>query len=168
MFGMLLRLIFRPIGMMLLGPAAIALGISFLLGDPAVLPEKASLQQVSGVLDSATKITKKRRRTGTSVNYELEMKDASGNLAKFSLPEREIDEATVKNLLGAPLSILYSSERDVWELSSAGRKVIEYEATKAKRKQDIEDMAAAAPDVVGGGLLTLLGGIFWWRRRGSL
>ena len=161
---MLFRLLFRPIGIIVLGLGAIALGISFIFGDPADLPAKASLQQMQGVLQSATKITTKRRGS-TTVNYELEVKAPSGVAEKFKLPEREISEQQVKDLISEPVAVLYSTSRDVWELVTGPRKVIEYDRTFAARKRSIEENIAAAPYIVVGGLLGMIAGAFWWWRR---
>ena len=163
----ILSLLFRPIGFILAGLGAMGLGISFLFTDPADQPAKSTLKQVAGVLDGATKITTKRR-SGTSVDYELEIKPGTGESAKFKLPEREISEAQVKALLGRPISILSSASSDVWELQSGDVKVIEYEATKQRRIKSQEELKAAGPYVAGVGLLTSIIGMFWRSRRRSL
>ncbi len=166
MLHWILRLIFRPVGFIVTGLAAMGLGGYVFVSDPTDLPTKASLKQVSGVLEQATKITTKRRVTST-VNYELEVRPASGENLKFKLPEREIAEAQVRALVGEPLSILYSASSDVWELTTGKNTVISYDTTRSKRQQSAEEMKAASPYVGLGGLLTMLAGFFWRSRRAA-
>ena len=164
--GFILRLIFRPVGFMLVGLACLALGINMTFGDPAPIPERTGLKGANGILDTATKVTTKRR-SGTSVVYQLEIKDAAGVMTKLTLPEREISEQQVKAIVGEPVQALYAGDKDVWELTSADRRIIDYDSTKVKRQQSHATAVADGPYVAGTGLLIALFGGAWkvWRRR---
>jgi hypothetical protein len=130
----------------------------------AGVPERAALTAVSGVLEGASKITRKRRGR-TSVSYELSIKPAGGEVVKLTLPEREISEDMVLRLLGHPIVALYSGEKDVWELTSDDTKIIDYQVTRQRRVETQEFEAAVGPYVGGGGLLVSLVGVFWLFRR---
>jgi hypothetical protein len=134
----------------------------------AGVPERAALTEVSGVLESATKITRTRRGRST-VSYELSIRSAGGEVIKLTLPEREISEDTVRNLLGQPIVALYSGEKDVWELNSGNTKIIDYQVTRQRRVETQAFEAAVGPYLGGGGLLVSLLGIFWLflRRRAA-
>src|SRR5262245_61870671 len=105
MIGWLLRLFFRPWGLIVLGILIMNFGWLLVVASQAELPERAALKQVAGVLDTAIKITSSRSR---SVNFELEIKSVNGDIVKLKLPEREIGEDQVKRLLGRPVVALYS------------------------------------------------------------
>jgi hypothetical protein len=136
-------------------------GITFWLSQSDV-PERAALSQVTGVLGSATKVTRGRTH---SVSYNLEIKSANGEAVKLTLPGADISEEQVKGLLGRPIDALLTRAKDVWELSTGGTTVIRYEE---KRRQKVElnaFLAQAAPYVFCGGLLASLTGVLWLRRR---
>jgi hypothetical protein len=165
MIGSILKfLFFRPPGLIVLGILIMGLGVLVTSMGHAGVPDRAALTQVSGVLENATKITRKRRGS-TSVNYELSIRAAGGEVVKLTLPEREISEETVRSLLGRPIVALYSGEKDVWELTSGNTKIIDYDATRQRRVETQAFEAAVGPYVGGGGLLVSLLGVFWLFRR---
>jgi hypothetical protein len=127
-----------------------------------VPPERAALSQVAGVLESATKVTRGRVR---SASYDLEIKSASGEVVKLTLPEHLITEEQVKNVLGRPTVALLGNTRNVWELSTGGTTIIPYERTRRERVEFNTFVAQTAPYVGGGGLLVSLTGVLWMRRR---
>jgi hypothetical protein len=166
MIGSILRFLFlRPAGLIVLGVVIIGLGVLLTSMGHAGVPDRSALTEVSGVLETATKITRERRRGGKSVSYELSIKPASGEVIKLTLPEREIREETVRSLMGRPIAALYSGEKDVWELSSGTTRIIEYETTRQRRLETQAFEAAVGPYIGGGGLLVALAGIFWLFRR---
>jgi hypothetical protein len=165
MIGSILRfLLLRPPGLIILGVLIMGLGAFVTSIGHAGVPDRVALTKVSGVLETATKITRERRRS-TSVSYELSIRAAGGEVVKLTLPEREISEDTVRSLVGRPIGALYSGEKDVWELTSGDTKIIEYEVTRQRRMETQAFEAAAGPYVGGGGLLVSLAGIFWLLRR---
>jgi hypothetical protein len=162
--GFVLRLLFRPIGLMLLGFAATALGLVMTFADPKAIPAKTELKDAAGLLDQATKVTKKKRAT-SSVHYELEIVDQSGTTVKLTLPEAEIGEQTVRSLFGKPVQALYADDRDVWQLMAGSTSIIDYEATKIKRIKSQADVRESGPYVAGVGFMVVLSGFFWWSRK---
>jgi hypothetical protein len=165
MIGSILRFLFAtPPGVIVLGALVLGLGVFVTSLGHAGVPERAALTEVSGVLEGATKMTR-RRRGSTSVSYELSIRPAGGEVVKLTLPEREISEDTVRSLLGRPLVALYSGEKDVWELTSGSTRIIEYEVTRRRRAETQAFEAAVGPYVGGGGLLVSLVGVFWLFRQ---
>jgi len=162
--GSILRfLLLRPSGLIILGILVMGLGVLVTSMGHAGVPDRATLTEVSGILESAAKITRKRRGS-TSVSYELTIR-ATGGEVKLTLPEREISEETVRSLLGRPVVVLYSGEKDVWELTSGTTKIIDYQVTRQRRMETQAFEAAVGPYVGGGGLVVSLLGIFWLFRR---
>ena len=165
MIGSILRFLFlRPPGLIVLGVLILGLGVLVTSMGHAGVPDRAALTQVSGVLEGATKMTRKRRGN-TSISYELSIKPAGAEVIKLTLPEREISEETVRSLLGRPIVALYSGEKDVWELTSGTTKIIAYETTRQRRAETQEFEAAVGPYLGGGGLLVALAGVFWLFRQ---
>src|SRR5262245_30429923 len=156
-------LLFKPSGQITLGILIMALGGLMIIAGHEGVPDRAALTEVSGVLESATKITTKRKGS-TSVRYELTIRATRGEALKLTLPEREISEETVRTLLGrrvvALYSVVYGDEKDVWELASGNTKIIDYDVTRQKRVETQETAAAVGPYMGGGGLLVSLPGIF--------
>jgi hypothetical protein len=167
MIGSILRFLFlRPPGLIVLGVLILGLGVLVTSMGHAGVPERAALTEVSGVLETATKLTRERRRGGKSVNYELSIRAAAGGeVVKLTLPEREISEETVRSLLGRPIVALYSGEKDVWELTSGATRIIAYETTRKRRAETQAFEATVGPYVGGSGLVVSLVGVFWLFRR---
>ena len=165
MIGSILRFLFlRPPGLIVLGVLILGLGVLVTSMGHAGVPDRAALTQVSGVLEGATKMTRKRRGT-TSISYELSIRPAGAEVIKLTLPEREISEEAVRSLLGRPIVVLYSGEKDVWELTSGTTKIIAYEVTRQRRAETQAFEATVGPYVGGGGLLVSLAGVFWLFRQ---
>jgi hypothetical protein len=158
MIGWILRRLFTPwelvvVGILIVGFAWFSIDLS-----QEELPERAALSQAAGVLDSATKVTSGRTRR---VTYNLEIKNADGELIKLTLPERDISEEQVRSLLGRPIAALYNGTEDVWELSTGGTTVIQYEKSRQNRIELQAFEAETAPYLGGGGLVLSLMGVFW-------
>jgi hypothetical protein len=159
---LIFKLLLKPWGLVLLGVLIMGLAGMFFALSQMEVPERAALDQVAGVLDGATKVTRGRTH---SVSYDLEVKSANGEAVKLTLPEHQISEEQVKNLLGRPIVALFSGAKDVWELSTGGTTIIQYERTRRQRVEFNTFVAQASPYVGGGGLLVSLTGAFWLRRR---
>jgi hypothetical protein len=158
----LIRLFFKPWGLVVLGVLiTIFAGIFFGLSQMEV-PERAALSQVAGVLGNATKVTRGRTH---SVSYEIEIKSAGGEATKLTVPEHDISEEQVKNLLGRSVVALLTDTKEVWELSTGNTKIIQYEQKRRQRVVFNAFVAQAAPYVAGGGLMVSLTGVLWLRRR---
>ena len=165
MIGSILKfLLFKPLGLIILGILVMGAGATVTSLGHADVPDRAALTQVSGALESATKITRKRRGSST-ISYELPIRSAGGEVIKLTLPEREISEDTVRSLLGRPIVALYSGEKDVWELTSGSTTIIDYQTTRQKRVETQAFEAAVGPYVGGGGLVVSLLGAFWFFRQ---
>jgi hypothetical protein len=165
MIGSILKfLLFKPLGLIILGILVMGTGAFVTSLGYADLPDRAALTQISGVLESATKITRKRRGS-TTVTYELPIRSAGGEVTTLTLPEREISEETVRNLVSRPIVALYSGEKDVWELTSGSTKIIDYQTTRQRRVETQAFETAVGPYVGGGGLVVSLLGAFWLFRQ---
>ena len=165
MIGSILRFFFSsPSGLIVLGVLILGLGILVTSMGHAGVPDRAALTKVSGVLETASKISRKRRGS-TTITYELSIRPAGGEVVKLTLPEREISEEMVRSLLGRPIVALYSGEKDVWELTSSTTSIIAYDVTRQRRAETQAFEAAVGPYVGGGGLLVSLAGIFWLFRQ---
>ena len=100
MIGSILKfLLFKPLGLIILGILVMGAGATVTSLGHADVPDRAALTQVSGALESATKITRKRRGSST-ISYELPIRSAGGEVIKLTLPEREISEDTVRKPAG--------------------------------------------------------------------
>jgi hypothetical protein len=163
MIGWILRFLFTPWGLVVLG-ALIMNGAGILIAvSQTEVPERAALSQVAGVLDRVVKVTRGRTHR---VTYNLEIKSANGELVKLTLPEHDISEEQVRDLLGRPIVALFSGTEDVWELSTGATRIIQYEQMREQRIEMQAFEAQAAPYLGGGGLLvSLIGVLRLFRRR---
>jgi hypothetical protein len=128
------------------------------------MPERAALQKIEGEMTAAKKVTTTRRRGGTSVRYELEVKGPNGAPVMLTIPEREISEMQVRSLFRARLVAEFDSESDVYALSANGRPVITYENAVKSRKDGnrfLEGLGGAIAALSA--LLACLG--YWLGRR---
>jgi hypothetical protein len=143
--------------------AGIGVAIFGFVSDQS-MPERAALQKIEGEMTAAKKVTTTRRRGGTSVKYEMEIKGANGTPVTLTIPEREITETQVRSLFRTKLIAEYDSESDVYALSANGRPVITYENAVKSRKDGnrfLEGLGAAI--VALGALLAGIG--YWWTKR---
>jgi hypothetical protein len=163
MIGWILRFLLKPWGLVLLGALIMGSAWMSITLSREELPERAALSQVAGVLDHAVKITRGRTRR---VSYDLEIKSTKGGeVVKLTLPEREISEEQVTNLLGRPVVALFSGTKDVWELSTGATRIIQFEQTRQRRIETQAFEAEAAPYLGGGGLVVSLIGVLGLLRR---
>jgi len=161
-------LLFRPAGLMILSALFMGMSAVMILGSQNDLPDRAGLRQLSGLVEEAAKVRHQRKGNVWFV-YELYIKSENGEVVKLRLQQERITEEQVSSLIGRSVTALfrsYDSYDRVWELASAGTKVIDYEAT---RREEAETQALAGmigPYVAGGGfLISLLGFLLLMRRR---
>ncbi|MCZ8258817.1 MAG: hypothetical protein O9333_01640 [Beijerinckiaceae bacterium] len=113
-------------------------GLGFIgYGHLSGLPDRAELQVVDGTVTGASKVTKKRRKTGTtSIHYELTVKPqkAGEPELKLTIPEAEITEMSVRSIITRPVHAEFDSEKDVYVLSSGSRELLSYASTLERRK----------------------------------
>jgi hypothetical protein len=163
----LLRLLFRPLGIMLASLVATWLGFTALTSNPEAVPERAALTSTSGTVTKASKITRKR-----TSHFEFEVKGTDGKSTNFHIPTSEISEDTVRSILETPVTVLSSGDRDIWQLTANDGRgdsgIITYETTKTKRIASNKDFAASGPYLLGGGVLALLASMLWGWRRGKI
>ena len=162
----LLRLLFRPWGLVVLGVLLGSLASGFVIGSQAPLPERAALDHVAGTVDRATKITRERSRR---VSYDLELTRVDGGALTLKMPEGDITETQVKSLLGrqvvALISDAGSEQQEVWELSADGKPVVPYEKIRQRRADTQQLLAASAPYVGAAGVMAAVAGIVGVVRR---
>ena len=162
-FRILGFLLFRPAGLMILGVLFMGMGaISIVIGHRD-LPERAALKEVSGILEEARKV-ERRRRGRVSISYELDIKSEGGRVVKLTLAQEEITEEAVRVLLGHPVTALFSRDDLVWELALGAMRIVDYEATRRREAETRASLAEVGPYVAGGGFLVSLLG-FWLRLR---
>lgn len=157
-----------PLIVITLGIMLTVVGVIVTALGYASVPDRATLTEVSGVLESATKVSS-TRGSSTRVSYKFSIRAAGGGVVELTLPERAISEETVRSLLRRPVVALYSDdysgEKDLWDLTSGNTKIIDYQVTRQRRVETQEFEAAVGPYVGGGGLLVSLVGVFWLFRR---
>lgn len=148
------------IGIMIMGVGVFSIWLRH-----AGVPDRAALTQISGVLESATKVTHKR----ASSTYEFSIRTAEGELVKLTLPEREIREDTVRSLLRRPIVALYSDDftgdKGLWELTSGNTRIVDYQVIRQRRTETQAFAATVGPCLGGGGLLLSLLGVYWLVRQ---
>jgi hypothetical protein len=153
----------RPLVVIIVGIMIMAVGAIAIWIGHAGVPDRAALTEVTGVLESATKVTRRR-----SSRYDFSIRSAGGEVVRLTLPESEISEDTVRSLLGRPIVALCSGEKDrkdLWELASGNTNIISYQVTRQRRIETQAFAAAVGPYVGGGGLLVSLLGVLWLVRR---
>lgn len=121
-----------------LATLGLLIGLGFIgYGHLSGLPDRAALQVVDGTVTGASKITKKRRKTGTtSIHYELAVKPQKPGEPelKLTIPEAEISEMSVRSVITRPVHIEFDSEKDVYVLTSGTRELLTYASTLERRK----------------------------------
>jgi hypothetical protein len=149
----------------LLGMAAgVGLAVWGFASDQS-MPERAALQKIEGEITKATQITTKRRRSGESVRYELEVKGAAPEPIKLSIPQREISEAQVRAILPTRIVAEFDAENDVYVLTSNGRPVLTYENSVKNRQSTNRDLEIGGAALSGFSALVALVGFGWTRRK---
>jgi hypothetical protein len=154
----------RPLVVIIVGIIIMGVGVIAIWLGHAGVPDRAALTEVTGVLESATKVTRRR-----SSRYDLSVRSARGEVVRLTLPEREISEDTVRSLLSRPIVALYNNRetdrKDLWELASGNTTIISYQMTRQRHVELQAFETAVGPYVGGGGLLVSLLGVFWLVRR---
>lgn len=166
--GTLIRLIFTPVGLILVGLAAIGAG-GFLYwdGTHATLPERSELTTLTGKVTNATKFSRKKYGATISVRYELDVVTKDKGTIKLKLDDDEITENEAGSLVDEQITALLrgDSHSDIWELSSPRGKVIEYSKTRERKIATLASETQNAPYAAGGGFAAILIGGFWFTRR---
>src|SRR5262245_39209907 len=172
---------------MVLGLAVMLIGGSVTLVGFSDLPTRAELTQVSGVVERTAEVGSWH---GTAVShYELDVRSADGEVTKLGFPEHAISQKQFRTVGARPIVVLFSRsivaqfsrsivaqfdrniaarferEEDVWELSSGSSKIIDYDATRQKRAENLALAAELGPFIATGGLPVLLLGVFLQLRR---
>jgi uncharacterized protein YneF (UPF0154 family) len=134
--------------------------IAFGLYSDNTMPARANLQKVEGRITEAVEKTRKGRRSGTTVTYELTIAGSGGQPVKLTIPQREISRSQVEAIMPTAVSAEFDAENDVYVLTSNGRPVITYEKAVESRQSTnrfLEGMGAILFAVAG-----LLAGLGYW------
>ncbi len=165
----LLKLIFTPLGFVLIGLIAGGVGISMAMeGRDGKVPERTELKQVAGSVQKITKTWKEKRGVKRNVKYEVEMKAADGGSFKLIVPEKRLTEQQAEMLYRGPVTALLrdGDKSDVWELSVGGNSLINYASSRTARIRQLASQAKNGPYLAGSGVvLALVGGVWFFRRR---
>jgi hypothetical protein len=138
--------------------------IAFGLYSDNTIPARANLQKIDGRITEAVEKTRKGRRSGTTVTYELTISPQGGPPVKLTIPQREISRSQVEAIIPTPVSAEFDAENDVYVLTSNGRPVISYEKAVASRHSSnnfLEGLGASL--LAGAGLMGALG--YWLAKR---
>jgi MYXO-CTERM domain-containing protein len=166
--GSLIRFIFTPLGIMLVGLIAVgAGGYMYWDGTHDKLPERAELTVLNGNVTKATKITRTKRGVTTGVTYELLITPKDKEAVTLRIDESRITETQASVIVHEPVVVLLRDNRpgDVWELSYGGQAIIAYAKTRAEKEATLAWEVANAPYAGGGGLAALFVGGLWMKRR---
>jgi hypothetical protein len=154
---------------------AFILGLGFIAyGQFSGLPSRANLQKIDGVVSEASKVTKKRRRSGTTtVTYELTVRPDKAGMAdlKLTIPAVETSETDIRSIISRPIQAEYDSESDVYVLTSGGKQLLTYDATIERRKLGLRQYHVDGIAILTGSSVLLLVAAGWTffklRRRGA-
>lgn len=166
--GSLLRFIFTPLGLMLVGLIAVgAGGYMYWDGTHDKLPERAELTVLNGTVTKATKVTRTKHGITRGVSYELVVTPKSQPAVTLHINESRINETQVSDILERPIVVLLRDNRpgDVWELSYGSNAIIPYTKTRAEKEATLAWEVENAPYAGGGGFAALLLGGFWFSKR---
>jgi hypothetical protein len=150
-------------------------GLGFIgYGQLSGLPSRTSLTSVEGTVTGASKVTKKRRRTGSmTVTFELALRPSKAGEAEMKLviPANEIGETDVRSVIGKVVRAEFDSESDVYVLMSAGRELLKYESAIESRKlglrqYHVDGIAMLLGSSAVGGIMALIT-FFRLRRRAA-
>ncbi|MEJ2117311.1 MAG: hypothetical protein P8Y36_05155 [Alphaproteobacteria bacterium] len=143
----LLRLIFKPIGFVLVGLIIASAGGLMVWNGNTAWKQKAGIK--------------------TRINYNVDVKSADGQTVKLVMPEKQISEAKATSIDGEQITALVSNafRKKVWELVSQGQKIISYEDTYKEEVKSLAAQAEYGPYAAGGGALILLIGLFRFKGR---
>ncbi|MEJ2123379.1 MAG: hypothetical protein P8Y67_01390 [Alphaproteobacteria bacterium] len=164
----LLRLIFKPIGFVLVGLIiASAGGLMVWNGNTAKPLERSELTKIEGTVQQVVKTWKQKAGIKTRIKYNVDVKSADGQTVKLVMPEKQISEAKATSIDGEQITALVSNafRKKVWELVSQGQKIISYEDTYKEEVKSLAAQAEYGPYAAGGGALILLIGLFRFKGR---
>jgi hypothetical protein len=139
------------------------LGYSLLSGPPS----RDSLHVVEGTISEASRVTRKRKRTGSMESYyEMNLKQPGGaGDLKLRVPTIEMAESDVRSVIGRPVKAEFDTEKDVYVLKSGNREILTFENSLERRKlsfrQYYVDGIAA---VIAGTVLLLIGLVLGYRK----
>lgn len=155
--------IFRNSIIAKLGLLGLAAGIGFLgYSQLAKVPERSELQIAEARVESAVRVTKKNRRTGTtSVHYELNMKPLQGEAFKLSVPSHQVGDWAVRAMIGRTVKAEYDGDGEVMHLAQGGADVVRYDSAAERRRLGLHQFwidglailaASAVALLIGAGL----------------
>jgi hypothetical protein len=164
----LFRLLFTAFGWVVLGILVMALGVMlFRDGAYRPLPEREALKPVEGVVESVSKLTKKKTfGDGTLTTYEVKLRTADGGAAWLSLPEDKITDQMANSLNGASVTALPRGTRGgVWELKAGDATLIDFDVERQRFADSLAAERWQGPLAIAGGLVIMLAGIYRLYRR---
>lgn len=141
-----------------LGLVGLVVGIGFVgYSQIAKVPERAELQVTEGRIESAARVTKKSRRTGTtSVHYELNMKPLQGEAFKLTVPSQQVGDNMVRAIIGRTVRAEYDGDNEVMHLAHGGTDVVKFDSSAERRRLGIAQYWIDGLAILAAGVVALL------------
>lgn len=136
-------------------------------GTISAPPTRESLQVVEGTITEASRVTRKKRRSGATTSYyEMTLKPKAGSAdLKLRVPTIEMAETDVRSLLGRPVKAEFDSEQDVYVLSSGNREVLTYTNSLERRNLNFRQYHVdGIALMLGSGFFMVIGLLLGYRR----
>lgn len=130
-------------------------------------PTRESLQVVEGTITEASRVTRKKRRSGATTSYyEMTLKPKTGSAdLKLRVPTIEMAETDVRSLLGRPVKAEFDSEQDVFVLSSGNREVLTYANSLERRNLNFRQYHVdGIALMLGSGFIMVIGFLLGYRK----
>jgi hypothetical protein len=130
-------------------------------------PTRDSLQTVEGTITEASRVTRKKRRSGSTTSYyEMTLKPKAGSAdLKLRVPTIEMAETDVRSLLGRPVKAEFDSEQDVYVLSSGTREVLTYQNSLERRNLNFRQYHVDGIALMtGSGVILMIGFLLGYRK----
>jgi hypothetical protein len=157
------KLLFTATGWLLLGLIVAGLGgYWFWHGSHDKLPERGELTSVTGLVQTVTKVTRKKYGVERSAKYELALTTADNKPMTITIPGSRITEDQAASISGQRIAIMLrdGDAEDVWELRSGNTTLIDYAASRTARTENLAWEAQTGPYAALAGILLLLAGSF--------
>lgn len=141
-----------------LGLVGLVVGIGFLgYSQIAKTPERADLQITEGRIESASRVTRKSRRTGTtSVHYELSMKPLQGEAFKLTVPSHQVGDMTVRAIIGKTVRAEYDGDNEVMHLAQGGTDIVRFTSSAERRRLGIAQYWVDGLAILAASIVALL------------